>query len=138
MWDKTDGDIFVVIGIITKMLRYAVYAVVFIISSEGKQDCNGILWNGYLVLQILPLLPSCIHNYASPVLLEAYRDRQLTTNFELKIFVCRHVSIWGFQNRVCLSVSLSVCPSVCLSVCPSVLTPRKEITIASLISVLHW
>ena len=28
--------------------------------------------------------------------------------------MCRHVSIWGFQNRVCLSV----CPSVCLSICP--------------------
>ena len=25
-------------------------------------------------------------------------------SFELKFFVCRHVSIWGFQNRVCLSV----------------------------------
>ena len=27
--------------------------------------------------------------------------------------MCRHVSIWGFQNRVCLSVRPSVCPSVC-------------------------
>ena len=26
----------------------------------------------------------------------------------LNFFVCRHVSIWGFQNRVCLSVS--ICP----------------------------
>ena len=25
-------------------------------------------------------------------------------------FVCRHVSIWGFQNPVCLSVCLSICP----------------------------
>ena len=25
-------------------------------------------------------------------------------SFELKFFVCWHVSIWGFQNRVCLSV----------------------------------
>ena len=25
-------------------------------------------------------------------------------SFELKFFVCRHVSMWGFQNRVCLSV----------------------------------
>ena len=25
-------------------------------------------------------------------------------SFELKFFVCRHVSIWGFQNPVCLSV----------------------------------
>ena len=50
-------------------------------------------------------------NYASPSSGEAYRDRQLITNFELwvEIFVCRHVSMWGFQNRV------SVCPSVHLS-----------------------
>ena len=41
-------------------------------------------------------------------------------SFELKFFVCRHVSIRGFQNRVCLSVCLSVRLSVCLSVCPSV------------------
>ena len=39
---------------------------------------------------------------ASPSSGEAYRDRRLTSNFELKFFVCRHVSIWGFQNRVCL------------------------------------
>ena len=31
-------------------------------------------------------------------------------SFDLKFFVCRHVSIWGFQNRVRLSVRLSVCP----------------------------
>ena len=35
----------------------------------------------------------------------------LILNFELKFFVCRHVSTWGFQNRV----SLFVRPSVCLS-----------------------
>ena len=46
-------------------------------------------------------------------------------SFELKFFVCRHVSIWGFQNRVCLSVRLSVCLSVRLSVCPSV-CPHPE------------
>ena len=34
--------------------------------------------------------------------------------------MCRHVSMWGFQNRVCLSVRLSVCSSVCLSVCLSI------------------
>ena len=39
-------------------------------------------------------------------------------SFELKFFVCRHVSIWGFQNRVCLSVCPSVCLSVRLSICP--------------------
>ena len=45
-------------------------------------------------------------HYVSPTSGEAYRDRRLTTNFELwvEIFVCRHVSIWGFQNRVCPSV----------------------------------
>ena len=56
------------------------------------------------------------NNYASPSSGEAYRDRQLTTNlsFGLNFFVCRHVSIWGFQNRVCPSVR----PSVRLSICP--------------------
>ena len=34
-------------------------------------------------------------------------------SFELKFFVCRHVSMWGFQNRVRLSVRPSVRPSVC-------------------------
>ena len=52
------------------------------------------------------------NNYASPSSREAYRDRQLTTNFELKFFVCRHVSMWGFQNRVCLSIRLSAHLSV--------------------------
>ena len=33
--------------------------------------------------------------------------------------------MWGFQNRVCLSVRLSVCPSVRPSVCPSV-CPHPE------------
>ena len=47
---------------------------------------------------------------ASPSSGEAYRDWQLTTNFELKFFVCRHVSMWGFQNPFCLSVRPSVCP----------------------------
>ena len=46
-------------------------------------------------------------------------------SFELKFFVCRHVSIWGFQNRVCLSVCPSVRPSVCPSVRPSV-CPHPE------------
>ena len=46
-------------------------------------------------------------------------------SFELKFFVCRHVSMWGFQNRVCLSVCPSVRPSVCPSVRPSV-CPHPE------------
>ena len=55
------------------------------------------------LLQTLRLIVF-ICNYASPTSGEAYRDRRLTTNFELwvEIFVCRHVSIRGFQNRVCL------------------------------------
>ena len=53
--------------------------------------------------------------YASPSSGEAYRDRQLTTNFEfwVEIFyvpTCFHVRI----PKPCLSV----CPSVCLSICP--------------------
>ena len=43
--------------------------------------------------------------YASSTSGEAYRDRRLTTNFELWVeifFVCRHVSMWGFRNPVCL------------------------------------
>ena len=42
--------------------------------------------------------------YASPSSGEAYWDRQLTTNFELKFFVCRHVSM-----RI---------PKPCIDVCP--------------------
>ena len=35
---------------------------------------------------------------------------QLILSFELKFFVCQHVSIWGFLNRVCLYIRPSVCP----------------------------
>ena len=51
----------------------------------------------------IPVIRGCI-----------YSDRQLTLNFELwvEIFVCRNVSIWGFQNRVCLSIRWSVRLSV--------------------------
>ena len=48
-------------------------------------------------------------------------------SFELKFFACRHVSMWGFQNRVCLSV--------CLSICPYVRTPRKEIMHHSFVNI---
>ena len=54
-------------------------------------------------------------NYASMSSEAAYSDRQLTTNFELWheffffLCVCQHVSMWGFQNRFCLSVPF-VCP----------------------------
>ena len=65
------------------------------------------------------------HFYASPTSGEAYRDRQLTTNFELWVEIfcvptCFHVRIPKPCLSVCLSVRLSVCPSVCLSVCLSV------------------
>ena len=54
-------------------------------------------------------------NYASPISGEAYRNRRLTTNFELWVEIfcvptCFHMRI----PKPCLSV----CPSVCLSVCP--------------------
>ena len=54
-----------------------------------------------------------ISSYASPSSGEAYRDRRLTTNFELWVEIfcvstCFHVRI----PKPCLSVCLSVCPSV--------------------------
>ena len=60
------------------------------------------------------------HFYASPTSGEAYRNRRLTTNFELWVEIfcvptCFHVRI----PKPCLSV----CPSVCLSVCPH---PKKR------------
>ena len=63
-----------------------------------------------------------MHFYASPTSGEAYRDRRLTTNFELWVEIfcvstCFHMRI----PKPCLSV----CPSVCLSVCPSV-CPHPE------------
>ena len=55
-----------------------------------------------------------IDHYASPTSGEAYRDRQLTTNFELWVEIfcvptCFHVRI----PKPCLSVCPSVRPSVC-------------------------
>ena len=65
-------------------------------------------------------------NYASPSSGEAYRDRRLTTNFELWVEIfcvptCFHMRI----PKPCLSVRLSVC------------TPSEEVTIASSTLVLH-
>ena len=60
--------------------------------------------------------------YASLSSGEANRDRQLTTNFELK-FLCADMFPCEDSKTV--------------SVCPSVRTPRKEIAIASSISALH-
>ena len=64
--------------------------------------------------------------YASPSSGEAYRDRRLTTNFELWVEIfcvstCFHMRI----PKPCLSVCPSVCLSVRLSVRPSV-CPHPE------------
>ena len=66
-------------------------------------------------------------HYASPTSGEAYRDRRLTTNFEFWVEI--------FCVPTCFHVRI---PKPCLSVRPSVRTPRKDIIIASSISVLHW
>ena len=60
----------------------------------------------------------CPH-YASPTSGKTYRDRRLTTNFELWVEIfcvptCFHVRI----PKPCLSVRPSVRPYVCPSVCP--------------------
>ena len=62
-------------------------------------------------------------HYASPTSGEAYRNRRLTTNFELWVEIfcvptCFHKRIPKPCLSVCLSVRLSVCLSVCLSICP--------------------
>ena len=84
-----------------------------------------------------PSIPSSLHlilskpsipNYASPTSGEAYRDRRLTTNFELWVEI---FCVYMFPCED--SKTVSVCPSVRLSV----RTPRKEIVLASSISVLH-
>ena len=54
-------------------------------------------------------------NYASPTSGEAYRDRRLTTNFELWVEIFCVPTY--FHVRI-PNPCLSVCPSVHLSVCP--------------------
>ena len=68
--------------------------------------------------------PDNFINYAAPSSGEVYRDRRLTTNFEfeLKFFVCR--------VPTCFHVRI---PKQCLTV----RTPKKDVTLASSISVLH-
>ena len=61
--------------------------------------------------------------YASPTSGEAYRNRRLTTNFELWVEIfcvptCFHMRIPKPCLSVRLSVRLFVCLSICLSVCP--------------------
>ena len=97
-------------------------------------ECYNIDKNQIIVLFLTVLHVSCIFMHPRPPGRHIGIDGQpLILSFELKFFVCRHVSMWWFQNRVCSSVHLSVGPSVRLSV----RTPRKEIIITSLISVLH-
>ena len=97
-----------------------------------------------------------ISHYASPSFRDAYSDRQLSSNsyFELWVEIfcvptCFYMRIPKPCPSVCLSVCLSVHLSVHLSVrlsvhlsvrpsvCLSVRTPRKDIIIASSISVLN-
>ena len=60
------------------------------------------------------MLQSCNH-YASPTSGEAYRDRRLTTNFELWVEIFCVPTCFHMRNPkpFCLSVRLSVCLSVC-------------------------
>ena len=72
-------------------------------------------------------LLSCFVNnfYASPTSGEAYRDRQLTTNFEFWVeFFCVPTCFHKRIPKPCLSVRPSVRLSVCLSVHLSV--PREK------------
>ena len=85
---------------LTYNLKMSIFGrVIFLISVFGRVICS----------LCIPVIHGC-------------RDRRLSTNFELwvEIFVCRHVSMWGF-------------PKPCLSV----RTTRKEILLASSISVLQ-
>ena len=85
----------------------------------------------FFLFQITQLFATCtiyliaFHYYASPSSGEAYRDRQITSNFELwvEIFLCADMFPCEDSKTV--------------SVCLYVRAPRKEITIASSISVLH-
>ena len=66
----------------------------------------------HIILKVNKL--NLFHSYASPTSGEAYRDRRLTTNFELWVEIfcvptCFHVRI----PKPCLSVRPSVRPSVC-------------------------
>ena len=82
-----------------------------------KIDPNFYRW-------VLTFVFSCFFSiYASPSSGEAYRDRRLTTNFELWVEI--------FCVSTCFHMRI---PKPCLSVCPY---PEKEITIASSILVLY-
>ena len=89
------------------MLSYLLeYVVIFI------GICCHINWNMlYLLEYIIIFSGMYYHIYASPTSGEAYRDRRLTTNFELWVEIfcvptCFHVRI----PKPCLSVRPSGCP----------------------------
>ena len=95
----------------------------------GRASCYCALRVGdYLYPMLYPIVTHYMHprHYASSSSGEAFSDRQLTLNFELWVEI--------FCVPTCFHVRI---PKPCLSVCPSVRTPRKEITLASSISVLH-
>ena len=73
-------------------------------------------WKVYAVIVTIEDTIIIMYHYASPTSGEAYRNRRLTTNFELWVEIfcvstCFHVRI----PKPCLSVHPSVRPSVCLS-----------------------
>ena len=53
------------------------------------------------------------YNYASPTSGEAYRDRQLTTNFEFRVEKNLCADMFPCEDSKTVSVSPSVCPSIC-------------------------
>ena len=90
--------------------KYSSYTLCFLlVSCPGLLTRSRTSWSFWLGCAPLGL-------YASPSSEEAYRNRQLTTNFELWVEIfcvptCFHMRI----PKPCLSF----CPSVHLSVCPS-------------------
>ena len=99
-------------------------AILVISYFNSLNDENRDLWIEFASCEIDTFTANyfCYAHYASPSSGEAYRDRQLTTNFELWVEI--------FCVPTCFHMRI---PKPCLSV----RTPRKEIIIASSISVLH-
>ena len=97
---------------------------------ELIKNNNRIAWCIYESGKMHSVLSTAVtwywYHYASPTSGEAYRDRRLTTNFELWVEI--------FCVPTCFHVRI---PKPCLSIRLSVRTPRKDIIIASSISVLH-
>ena len=73
-----------------------------------KSFARVIIWTVKLNVELLKKI--CVVMHPRPLGRHIGIDGWLLIlSFELKFFVCRHVSIWGFQNRVCLFVHLSLC-----------------------------